>query len=124
MSEVSCVLLHIIDILQPHLHVCKVYIILISILFTELSLRIALLLLKSEPQQMDKNYALQRLLILNHELSEVWCTTVYREIFVSLSFREIKIRENIFANDPLVQYKRCGMAIISRNLISRLSKNS
>ena len=30
--------------------------------------------------------------------------------------------ENIFANDPCGQHKRCGTAILSRNLILRLSK--
>ena len=30
--------------------------------------------------------------------------------------------KNIFANDPRGQHKRCGMVILPRNLISRLSK--
>ena len=37
------------------------------------------------------------------------------------NFREIKIRKNIFANDPRVQYKRCGMAIISQ--LSKIREN-
>ena len=48
--------------------------------------------------------------------------TVYQEIFASLNFREKNFMKNIFANDPHVQYIRCGMAILLRNLISRLSK--
>ena len=31
-------------------------------------------------------------------------------------------QKNIFTNDPCGQHKRCGMAILSQNLISRLSK--
>ena len=30
--------------------------------------------------------------------------------------------KNIFANDPCGQHKRCGMAILLRNLVLRLSK--
>ena len=51
----------------------------------------------------------------------------YRQIFVSLNFRENgnfnNFTKNIFANDPRGQHKRCGMAILLRNLISRLSKS-
>ena len=44
-------------------------------------------------------------------------STIYCEIFTGNIFVK-----SIFANDPHVQYKRCGMAILLRNLISRLSK--
>ena len=30
--------------------------------------------------------------------------------------------KNIFVNEPYEQHKRCGMAILSQNLISQLSK--
>ena len=30
--------------------------------------------------------------------------------------------KNIFANDPRGQHKKCGMAILSQNFISQLSK--
>ena len=42
--------------------------------------------------------------------------------FASLNFREKNFMKNIFANDPHVQYIRCGMAILLWNLILRLSK--
>ena len=47
-------------------------------------------------------------------------------IFALLNFHENgdfnNFAENIFANDPCGQHKRCGTAILSRNLILRLSK--
>ena len=49
--------------------------------------------------------------------------TVYQEIFCVTKFsQKDNFMKNIFANDPHVQYIRCGMVILLRNLISRLSK--
>ena len=60
---------------------------------------------------------------LNLSCNEI---TVYREIFASLNFPKNgnfnNFVKNIFANDPHGQHKRCGMVILLRNLISRVSK--